>query len=104
MERRTFAIVSILCLLAAGVGWAQEIGRNFRAGIITGGGNAQSATFIVAFEERLRELGWVVGKTPVHRLRSRRKPRAAIRHRYTHGPATHGRDLVGGTRAGVEGG
>ena len=62
MDRRTFVVVATLSLLAAGIGWAQEPVKNARVGIITGGGNPRSAAFFVAFEERLRELGWVAGK------------------------------------------
>jgi putative tryptophan/tyrosine transport system substrate-binding protein len=62
VERRTFVIVSILNPLAAGASWAQEPVKNPRVGIITGGGNPRSAPFIAAFEERLRELGWIAGK------------------------------------------
>jgi putative ABC transport system substrate-binding protein len=61
VERRTFVIVSTL-MLATDAGWAQEPVKNARIGIITGGGVPRSAEFIVAFEERLRGLGWVVGK------------------------------------------
>ncbi len=62
MERRTFVIVATLNLLGTGASWAQESAKNSRVGIITGGGNPRSAAFFVAFEERLRELGWVDGK------------------------------------------
>jgi ABC-type uncharacterized transport system substrate-binding protein len=62
VERRTFVIVSTLNLFAAGASWAQEPAKNSRVGIITSGGNPRSAAFFVAFEERLRELGWVDGK------------------------------------------
>jgi putative ABC transport system substrate-binding protein len=62
VERRTFVIVSTLNLLAAGASWAQETAKNSRVGIITIGGNPRSAAFFVAFEARLRELGWVDGK------------------------------------------
>ena len=62
MERRTIVIVSALSLLATGASWAQVPAKTSRVGIITGGGNPRSAAFFVAFEERLRELGWVDGK------------------------------------------
>ena len=62
MERRTFVIVLTLNLLATGTSWAQEPVKSAHIGIITGGGNPRSAAYIVAFEERLRELGWVDGK------------------------------------------
>jgi ABC-type uncharacterized transport system substrate-binding protein len=62
VERRTFVIVATLNLLAVGASWAQEAAKKSRVAIITTGGNPRSAAFFVAFEERLRELGWVDGK------------------------------------------
>ena len=61
MQRRTFVLVSALNLLTVGAGQAQET-RKSRVGVITTGGNPRSAAFFVAFDERLRELGWIEGK------------------------------------------
>ena len=40
----------------------ERTAKQYRIGIISNGGNPRSATFYMAFEERLRELGWVDGK------------------------------------------
>ncbi len=62
MRRRAFVVVATLNLLAAGAIWAQEPAKQYRVGIISGGGNPRSAAFYAAFEARLRELGWIDGK------------------------------------------
>ena len=41
---------------------AQQTDKVSRIGIISGGNNPRSARFYAAFEERLRELGWIEGK------------------------------------------
>jgi putative ABC transport system substrate-binding protein len=61
VERRAFVIVVTLNLLVAGSSRAQESARRYRLGIISAG-NPRSTAFYVAFEARLRELGWVDGK------------------------------------------
>ena len=48
--------------MIAGAASAQEPAKQYHIGIISSGGNPRSATFYVAFEDRLRELGWVDGK------------------------------------------
>ena len=61
MKRRTFVVASTLNLLAVGASWGQETKKS-RVSIITTGGNPRSAAFFAAFDERLRELGWVDGR------------------------------------------
>lgn len=60
MERRAF-VVATLNWLVAGAAWAQGPARHYRLGIISAG-NPRSTAFYVAFETRLRELGWIDGK------------------------------------------
>ena len=62
MERRRFVFALPLTLLAVGASWAQEAVKKSHVGIVTTGGNPRSAAFFRAFEERLRELGWLDGK------------------------------------------
>ena len=61
MERRAFIVAVILNLLTVGAGSAQESVKHYRLGIISAG-NPRSTAFYVAFEARLRELGWIDGK------------------------------------------
>ena len=61
MDRRAFVVVATLNLLVAGAGWAQEPAKRYRLGIISAG-NPRSTAFYLAFEARLRELGWIDGK------------------------------------------
>jgi len=61
VKRRVFVIVATLNLLVAGASRAQEPAKHYRLGIISAG-NPRSMAFYVAFEARLRELGWIDGK------------------------------------------
>ena len=62
MDRRAFVVVAAVNLLMTRVIWAQEPAKHFRLGIISTGSNPRSAAFYAAFEERLRERGWIDGK------------------------------------------
>jgi ABC-type uncharacterized transport system substrate-binding protein len=44
---------------------AQQTGKVYRIGVVAAGVNPRSASFFQAFEQRLRELGWVEGKNLV---------------------------------------
>jgi putative ABC transport system substrate-binding protein len=50
-------------VLCVPVARAQRAERIYRIGIISGGNNPRSAPFYAAFEQRLRELGWIDGKS-----------------------------------------
>jgi len=65
MDRRAFVRAGVLWTLPASVLHAQETAKLVRLGILSTGGNGRSAPFYVAFEERLRGLGWVDGKNLV---------------------------------------
>ena len=62
MNRRRFVVGAVLGLSLRDAARAQTPERVYRLGIIAAGANERSAPFIVAFEQRLRELGWVEGK------------------------------------------
>jgi putative ABC transport system substrate-binding protein len=62
MDRRAFLAAVTGNLVAAQVLWAQAPGKLYRLGIISTGNNSRSAAFYLAFENRMRELGWVDGK------------------------------------------
>jgi len=59
MRRRAF-LVSLLAL--ASDSRAQSAGRTYRIGLLTTAGKRGETPFYVAFEQRLRELGYVEGK------------------------------------------
>ena len=62
MDRRTF-LASLASLLAAPrAAAAQQPGRVYRIGVVAAGINPRSSSFFQAFEQRLRELGWVDGR------------------------------------------
>jgi putative ABC transport system substrate-binding protein len=62
MDRRTF-LASLAGLLAAPrAAAAQQPGRVYRIGVVAAGVNPRSSSFFQAFEQRLRELGWVDGR------------------------------------------
>jgi putative ABC transport system substrate-binding protein len=62
MNRRTFFSAAVANLLMASGVSAQEPAKHYRLGIISAGNNPRSAAFFAAFEQRLRELGWIDGK------------------------------------------
>ncbi len=61
MDRRAFVVAAVVNLLMASGISAQEPAKHYRLGIISAG-NPRSMAFYVAFEARLRELGWIDGK------------------------------------------
>jgi len=61
MKRRAFVAAATLHLLLVRTIRAQESKSPFRLGMISSG-NPRSAAFYAAFEEKLRELGWIDGK------------------------------------------
>jgi putative ABC transport system substrate-binding protein len=66
MDRRVFMSGFTLGLLAAPLGAeAQQVGKVYRIGVVAPGVNPRSASFFQAFEQRLRELGWVDGRNLV---------------------------------------
>jgi putative ABC transport system substrate-binding protein len=66
MNRRGFLAAACTTALAAQVRAAEQArGKVFRVLMTAGGTNPRSASFYVAFERRLRELGWVDGKNIV---------------------------------------
>jgi putative ABC transport system substrate-binding protein len=63
IDRRAFISGITVGLLAAPLAAeAQRAGKVYRIGVISSGVNSRSASFFQAFEQRLRELGWVDGK------------------------------------------
>jgi len=65
MDRRVF-VGSLAGLIAAPLAAeAQQAGRVYRIGVVAAGINPRSVSFFQAFEQRLRELGWVDGKNLV---------------------------------------
>ena len=60
--RRAFVVTAMVNLLIASGISAQEPAKHYRLGIISAGNNPRSAAFYAAFEQRLRELGWIDGK------------------------------------------
>ena len=62
MNRRRFVVGAALVLSLRDAARAQTAERVYRLGILAAGANERSAPFITAFEQRLRELGWVEGK------------------------------------------
>ena len=63
MKRRAFLCTLTGGLLAAPLSAeAQQTGKVYRIGVVAAGVNPRSAPFFQAFEQRLRELGWVDGK------------------------------------------
>ena len=63
MDRRRFVLNAGITLLFSPVVCAQQPQKLRRIGILSaGGGNPRSAPFYVAFEQRLRELGWIDGQ------------------------------------------
>src|SRR5207245_1474670 len=62
-DRRAFVVAAVAKLLIASGISAQESTKRYRLGIISAGNNPRSAAFFAAFEQRLRELGWIDGKT-----------------------------------------
>jgi putative ABC transport system substrate-binding protein len=66
IDRRTFLGALTRGLLAAPLAAeAQPAGKVYRIGVVAAGVNPRSAPFFQAFEQRLRELGWVEGKNLV---------------------------------------
>jgi ABC-type uncharacterized transport system substrate-binding protein len=66
MDRRTFLGTLAGGLLAAPLAAeSQQAGKVYRIGVVAAGVNPRSASFFQAFEQRLRELGWVEGKNLV---------------------------------------
>ena len=65
MNRRRFVVGAALVLSLRDAARAQPAEKVYRVGIIAAGANERSAPFIAAFEQRLRELGWVDGKNLV---------------------------------------
>jgi len=61
LNRRRFVLGAPLALCLPRLLHAQSRGKVRRLGIIVAGANPRSAPFIAAFEQRLRELGWVEG-------------------------------------------
>lgn len=62
MNRRRFVVGTALMLSLGDAARAQTAQKVYRLGIIAAGANEREAPFIAAFEQRLRELGWVDGK------------------------------------------
>ena len=63
MNRRAFLGTLAGGLLAAPLtAEAQQAGKVYRIGVVGSGVNPRSVSFFQAFEERLRELGWLDGK------------------------------------------
>ncbi len=62
MNRRVFLALTASNLLMAQLVWAQASEKRYRLGIIATGSGTRSAAFYVAFEKRMRELGWIDGK------------------------------------------
>ena len=62
MHRRAFIGALAWEALAAQAVGAQQTGKVYRIGVVAAGVNPRSASFFQAFEERLRELGWVDGR------------------------------------------
>jgi putative ABC transport system substrate-binding protein len=62
MNRRGFVVGALVVLSSRGAARAQTAEKVYRLGILAAGANERSAPFIVAFEQRLHELGWVEGK------------------------------------------
>ena len=62
ITRRAFVVAAVANLLIASGISAQESAKHYRLGIISAGNNPRSAAFFAAFEQRLRELGWIDGK------------------------------------------
>jgi ABC-type uncharacterized transport system substrate-binding protein len=61
-NRRRFVVGAVLVLSLRGAARAQTAEKVYRLGIIAAGANERATPFIAAFEQRLRELGWVDGK------------------------------------------
>lgn len=62
MDRRAFVRAAAFSVLAASAVRGQDPPKLLHLGIVSTGTNGRSAPFYVAFEEKLRELGWVDGK------------------------------------------
>jgi len=70
IERRTFIGVAATGLLIASLGaHAQQRGKRFRIGVVDVGTREAYASLFNAFEETLRELGWVGGGNVVYEYR-----------------------------------
>ena len=70
LKRRTFIGVAASGLLIASLGaHAQQRGKRFRIGMVDVGTREAYAPLINAFEETLRELGWVGGSNVVYEYR-----------------------------------
>jgi putative ABC transport system substrate-binding protein len=66
MNRRAFLGAMAGGLLAAPLAAeCQQAGKVYRIGVVAAGVNPRSASFFQAFEQRLRELGWIDGKNLV---------------------------------------
>jgi putative ABC transport system substrate-binding protein len=61
MDRRGFVLGAAAALLSARIAGAALAEKIYRIGIVSVGNNPRSAPFYVAFEQRLRELGWIDG-------------------------------------------
>jgi hypothetical protein len=61
MDRRGFVLGAGAALLSARLAGAAFAEKIYRIGIVSVGNNPRSAPFYVAFEQRLRELGWIDG-------------------------------------------
>src|SRR5437660_7323262 len=63
MDRQTFiAALATEFLGGTGESCAQPAAGVARVGVLVGGRNPRSAPFYVAFEQRLKELGWIEGR------------------------------------------
>jgi len=62
VDRRTFLAGAAALLAGPLAAEAQQAGKVYRIGVVAAGINPRSASFFQAFEQRLRELGWVEGK------------------------------------------
>jgi len=61
MDRRTFLWLAGGLLATPLAAAAQQAGNVYRIGVVAAGVNPRSASFFQAFEQRLRDLGWVDG-------------------------------------------
>jgi putative ABC transport system substrate-binding protein len=63
MDRRRFLLTSLAGVLAASlVARAQQAGKVSRVGYLTAGAGSENLTYLNAFRQGLRDLGYVVGR------------------------------------------
>src|SRR5262249_40161583 len=75
MDRRTAIAAAAFGLITAPLLAAVQQPKNaFRVGVPTSGINPRSASFMTAFEQRLRELGWVEGENLAIEYREAQNP------------------------------